>query len=68
MGKIEINTPTMQMEMSNLYKWLPNKLTLNISETHFMVFHRDKHTNYNIKIEFNKEFIEQATYPKFGLV
>ena len=37
---------TMQIELSKLNKWLlANKITLNISKTHFMVFHRDKHKN-----------------------
>ena len=31
---------TMQIELSKLNKWLlANKITLNVSKTHFMVFH-----------------------------
>ena len=41
-----INTliDTIQQELSILYVWLPaNKLSLNLSKTHFMVFHRALH-------------------------
>ena len=40
---------TLQIELSNSNKWLlANKLTLNISKTHFMLFHIAKHKNYKI--------------------
>ena len=56
----------MQLELTKLYnRLLANKLTLNISETHFMVFHRAKHKNYKINIEINKVAIEQAKYTQF---
>ena len=55
----------MQLELSKLYNWLlVNKLTLNISKTHFMVFHRAKHTNYKLIIEINKVVIEQVKHTK----
>ena len=41
-----INTlvATVQHELSKLYIWLlANKLTLNVSKSHFMVFHRARH-------------------------
>ena len=48
---IKIILNTMQLELTKLYNWLlANKLTLNISKTHFMVFHRAKHKNYKINI------------------
>ena len=56
----------MQLELSKLYNWLlANKLTLNISKTHFIVFHRAKHKNYNINIEINKVVIEQVKHTTF---
>ena len=60
----------MQLKLSHLYNWLlANKLRLNISKTHFMVFHRAKHKNYKINIEINKVFIEQVKHTKFlGIV
>ena len=43
---IKIILNIMQLELTKLYNWLlANKLTLNISKTHFMVFHRAKHKN-----------------------
>ena len=57
---------TMQIELYKLKKWiLANKLTLNISNTQFMLFHRAKHKNFKIKIKINKVFIEQVKHPKF---
>ena len=48
---INIIINTMQLELSKLYNWLlANKLTMNISKTHFMVFHRAKHKNYKLNI------------------
>ena len=56
----------MQLDLYKLYKWLLcNKLTLNISKTHFMVFHRAKHKNYEDNIEINKMFLEQVKYTTF---
>ena len=53
------------MELSKLYEWLiVNKLTLNVSKTHFIVFHRAKHKNYKIKIKINRVFIEQVKHTK----
>ena len=46
---------TIQLELSNLFAWLhANKLTLIISKTHFMIFHRARHKNYRINIKINK--------------
>ena len=40
-----------QEELSMSYVWLlSNKLTSNLSKTHFMVFHRARHKTYNISI------------------
>ena len=56
----------MQLELSKLYNWLlANKLTLNISKTHFMVVHRAKHKNYIISIEINNVVIEQLKHTQF---
>ena len=53
---INIIINTMQLELSKLHNWLlANKLTLNISKTHFMVFHRAKHRNYKLNIEINNK-------------
>ena len=57
---------TLHVELSKLYTWLlANKLTLNISKTHFMVFHRAKHKKYKIVIEINNVPIEQVRHTKF---
>ena len=52
-GKImNMSIDTIQQELSRLYVWLlANKLSLNLSKTHFMVFHRARHKQYNIHIE-----------------
>ena len=56
----------MQLELLKLYKWLLcSKLTLNISKTHFKVFHRVKPKNYEVNIEINKMVIKQVKYTKF---
>ena len=63
---IKIILNTMQLELTKLYNWLlANKLTLNISKTHFMVFHRAKHKNDKINIETNKVVIEQVKHTQF---
>ena len=63
---INIIINTMQLELSKLYNWLlANKLTLNISKTHFMVFHRAKHKNYKLNIEINKVVIKQVKHTQF---
>ena len=57
---------TIQQELSRLYVWLlANKLSFNLSKTHFMVFHRARHKQYNIHIEINKVLIEQVKLTKF---
>ena len=57
---------TLHVELSKLYTWLlANKLTLNISKTHFMVFHRAKHKKCKIVIEINNVPIEQVRHTKF---
>ena len=57
---------TIQQELSRLYVWLlANKLSLNLSKTHFMVFHRDRHKHNNIHIEINKVPIEQVKHTQF---
>ena len=57
---------TIQQELSRLYVWLlANKLSLNLSKTHFMVFHRARHKQYNIHIRINKVPIEQVKHTQF---
>ena len=57
---------TMQQELLKLHTWLLcNKLTLNISKTHYIIFHRAKHKKYEINIDINKIVIEQVKYTKF---
>ena len=57
---------TMQQELLKLHTWLLcNKLILNISKTHYIIFHRAKHKKYEINIEINKIVIEQVKYTKF---
>ena len=56
---------TIQQELSKLYVWLlANKLSLNLSKTHFMVFQRARHKQYKIHIEINKVPIEQFKHTK----
>ena len=57
---------TIQQELSSLYVWLlANKLSLNLSKTHFMVFHRTRHKQYKIHIEINKVPIEQVKHTQY---
>ena len=57
---------TIQQELSRLYVWLlANKLSLNLSKTHFMVFHRARHKQYKIHIEINKVPRTSYTYTIF---
>ena len=48
------------------YVWLlANKVSLNVSKTHFMVFHRAQHKQYKIHIEINKVPIEKLNIQHF---
>ena len=40
------------------------QIILNLSKTHFMVFHRARHKQYKIHIEINKVPIEQVKHTK----
>ena len=63
-----INTlvATVQHELSKLYIWLlENKLTLNVSKSHFMVFHRARHKKEKVHIQINQVPIEQVRHTKF---
>ena len=52
-----------QSELFKLYNWLQmNNLTLNLSKTHFLVFHRAKHKINSIFISLNSVPIEQVNY------
>ena len=54
---------TIQLELTKLYIWLiANKLTLKISKTHFMIFHRARHKKHKI----NKLHTEQVKHTLFG--
>ena len=64
-SKVSDKLFTIQQELSKLYVWLlTNKLSLNLSKTHFMVFHRARHKQYKIYIEINKVPIEQVKHTK----
>jgi len=57
---------TMHSELNKLSIWLnANKLTLNISKTHFMVFHRGKRKLNKINIKIDNSIIEQVVHTKF---
>ena len=57
---------TIQQELSKVYVWLlANKLSLSLSKTHFMVFHRARHKQYKIHNEINKVPIEQVKHTQF---
>ena len=52
---------TLHIELDKLYAWLQsNKLTLNLLKTHYMVFHRAKHKNMDIKRCINNVPIQQV--------
>ena len=56
----------MQLELSKLYHWLQViKWTLNLTKTHFMVFHRAKHKIYKITIKHNSIPIQQVSHTIF---
>ena len=57
---------THHIELDKLYAWLQsNKLTLNLLKPNFMVFHRDKHNNMDVKLCINKVPIQQIDNTKF---
>ena len=57
---------TLHIELDKLYAWLQsNILTLNLLKTHYMVFHRAKHKNMDVKLCINKVPIQQIDNPNF---
>ena len=65
-GRYKNNNKYNAIGTVKLYNWLlANKLTLNISKTHFMEFNRDKHKNHKIIIKINKVVIEQEKHTTF---
>ena len=61
-------THILNAELAKLAIWLSaNKLTLNSSKSHFMIFHRarPKKTDTNIPIILNNTNLEQVTFTKF---
>ena len=61
---IESTIKMLNSELSKISAWLTeNKLTLNISKLHFMIFHRAK-TN-SIKITLGKSALKHVTYTQF---
>lgn len=57
---------SMHNELDKLSTWLKaNKLTLNVSKTHFMVFHRGKRKFAKINIKIDNSIIEQVENSKF---
>ena len=63
-----INTlvDTVPHELSMLYIWLlANKFTLNVSTSHFMVFHRARHKKQKVHIEINHVPIDQVRHIQF---
>ena len=61
-------THILNAELAKFAIWLSaNKLTLNSSKSHFMIFHRArlKKTDTNIPIILNNTNLEQVTFTKF---
>ena len=56
---------TLHIELDKLYAWLQsNKLTFNLLKTHYIVFHRAKHKNMDVKLCINKVPIQQVDNTK----
>ena len=56
----------MNKELQKLNTWLTaNKLSLNISKTHYMVFDRGKEKNDQDSLYLNKILIERVKFTKF---
>ena len=51
---------TLHIELDKLYWLQSNKLTLNLLKTHYIVFHRAKHKNMDIKLCINNVPIQQV--------
>ena len=61
-------THILNAELAKLTIWLSaNKLTLNSSKSHFMIFHRarPKNSDTNIPIILSNTNLEQVTFTKF---
>ena len=57
---------TRHIELDKRYAWLQsNKLTLNLLKTHYMVFHRAKYKNIDVKLCINEVPIQQVDNTKF---
>jgi len=63
---VDILIDVIQLELHKLNTWLQtNKLTLNLTKTHFMVFHRAKIKNIQAKIQIDNVLIKQVDQTKF---
>ena len=57
---------TLYIELDKLYAWLQsNKLILNLLKIHYMVFHRAKHKNMDVKLWIIKVPIQQVDNTTF---
>ena len=58
----------LQTEFTKVIEWLNiNKLTVNLSKTYFMIFHKSRHkeTRHNIKLTVNGNYIKEVEEVKF---
>ena len=57
---------SLNYELDKLVIWLnANKLSLNVSKTHYMVFHRARRKIYHEDIILSNNILQQAHYTKF---
>ena len=63
---IESAIEILNSELEKISTWLTeNKLTLNVSKSHFMIFHRARIKTDSIKIALGKSRIKQVPFTKF---
>ena len=63
---IESAIEILNSELEQISTWLTeNKLTLNVSKSHFMIFHRARIKTDSIKIALGKSRIKQVPFTKF---
>ena len=63
---IESAIKILNSELEKISTWLTeNKLTLNVSKSHFMIFHRARIKTDSIKIALGKSRIKPVPFTKF---
>ena len=63
---IESTIKILNSELTKISTWLTeNKLTLNVSKSHFMIFHRARIKTNSIKLALGKSALKHVTFTKF---